>query len=179
MKKRDILSLVCQLSYPAGLMVLGLILLISPDTASALIARVVGWLLTLAGIGTGIAAIVDRRGVIGKGFAAVGFVCVGGWLLANPLILAASLGRFLGILLLLRGLRDLKLRCQQGRSNLLAVITTVAGVILIVLPMTTSRLVFRLCGTAILAIGTAMLLDRLKDRRYLEDGGDPNIIDAL
>ena len=178
MKKRDFLSLLYQLSYPLGLMVLGLILLISPDTASALIARVLGWLLTLAGIGIGISAIFDRRGDLGKGFSAVGFVCVGGWLLANPLVLAASLGRFLGILLLLRGLRDLYLRHAEGRSNRLAVITTVAGLILMVLPMTTSRLIFRLCGAAILAIGTAMLLDRLKDQRYLE-GGDSNIIDAL
>lgn len=179
MKKSDILSLVYQLSYPIGLMVLGLILLINPDTASALIARILGWLLTLVGIGIGIAAIADRRGAIGKGFTAVGFVCVGGWLLAHPLILAAGMGRFLGILLLLRGLRDLKLRYQEGRSNLLAIITTAAGVILMVLPMTTSRLLFRLCGAAILAIGIALLLDRLKNQRYLDDGGDPNIIDAL
>jgi len=45
--------------------------------------------------------------------------------------------------------------------------------------MTTSRLLFRLCGAAILAIGIALLLDRLKNQRYLDDGGDPNIIDAL
>ena len=179
MKKREILSLAYQLSYPVGLMVLGLILFISPDTASALIARLVGWLLTLGGIIWGLAAILDRRSVMKKGISAVVFLCMGGWLLANPLILAASMGRFLGMMLLLRGLRDLKLRHQEGRSNLLAVITTAAGVILMLLPMTTSRLLFRLCGVAILAISTAMVLDRLKDRRYLEKGGDGNIIDAL
>jgi hypothetical protein len=31
----------------------------------------------------------------------------------------------------------------------------------------------------VLGIGAAMLYDRLKNRRYLDDGGDPNIIDAL
>jgi len=178
LKKQDILSLAYQLSYPAGLVVLGLILLISPDTASALIAKVLGWILTLVGIGIGISAVFDRRAAVGKGFSAVGFVCVGGWLMANPLILAAGMGRFLGMLLLLRGLRDLYLRHQEGSSNLLAIITTVAGVVLMVLPMTTSRLILRLCGAGILAIGIAMVLDRLKNRRYL-DRGDDNIIDAL
>lgn len=178
MKKSDILSLAYQLSYPVGLMVLGLIPLISPDTASALIARLLGWMLTLVGAGIGIAALIDRRGTVGKGFTALGFLCAGGWLLTRPLLLAAGMGRFLGMMLLLRGLRDLKLRHQEGRSNLLAVITTAAGAILLLLPMTTSRLLLRLCGAAVFAIGAAMVLDRLKDRRYL-DRRDDRIIDAL
>ena len=51
--------------------------------------------------------------------------------------------------------------------------------VLAVLPMTTSRLVFSGCGVVVLLIGGAMLLDRLKHRRYLDEGSDPNIIDAL
>jgi hypothetical protein len=44
--------------------------------------------------------------------------------------------------------------------------------------MTLSRLVFRLCGVAVLAIGAGMLTNRFRDRKYL-DKGDGNIIDAL
>ena len=44
--------------------------------------------------------------------------------------------------------------------------------------MTTSRLVFSLCGLVVLFIGAGMLVDRLKHRKYLEKGDD-NIIDAL
>lgn len=178
MKKRDILSLLYQLASPIALMVLGLVLLVSPDSASAMIARLLGWLMTLTGIGIGLWAIIDRRNAVGKGIMAVGCACIGGWLLANPLLLAAWIGRLLGILILLRGGRDVFLARSRGHGQTLALITLAVGIVLIVLPMTTSRLVFRLLGLVIALIGAAMLLDRLKDRRYL-DAGDSDIIDAL
>lgn len=179
MKKRDILSLLYQLASPVLLILLGLVLLFNPDSASAMISRLLGWVLTLVGIGIGIFAILDRRNAVTRGILSVGCVCIGGWLLANPLLLAAGIGRILGILIAVRGIRDLFLSKNRGHGQLLAIITAVVGIVLIVLPMTTSRLVFRVCGVVILLIGGAMLLDRLKDRRYLEDGGDPDIIDAL
>lgn len=178
MKKSNILSLLYQLASPVLLMLLGLALFFNPDSASAMIARFLGWIVTLVGIGVGIFAILNRQGAIGKGMAAVGCVCVGGWLLANPLLLAAGIGRLLGILIALRGIRDVFLSRSRGHGQTLAIITAVVGVVLTVLPLTTSRLVFSLCGAVILVIGIAMLIDRLKDRRYLDDG-DPNIIDAL
>ena len=178
MKKRDILSLLYQLASPVLLMVLGVILLISPDTASALISKILGWCLTLVGIAIGIWAIVDRKSAVGKGIAAVLCVGTGGWLTAHPLLLAAGIGRFLGILIVLRGVRDLLLARNRGQGNGLAVITTVVGAVLVLLPMTTSRLVFRICGAVILGIGAAMLVQRLKEHRYLP-GGKNDIIDAL
>lgn len=178
MKKRDILSLLYQLATPVLLILLGLVLLVSPDSASAMIARILGWIMTLAGIGVGIFAIIDRRNAVRKGILSVGCVCIGGWLLANPLLLAAGIGRILGILLAVRGIRELFLSRHRGHGQLLAIIMVVVGIVLAVLPLTTSRLVFSICGVVILLIGAAMLLDRLKDRRYLEDS-DPNIIDAL
>lgn len=178
MKKRELFSVLYQLASPIAVMLLGILLIFSPDSASALIARLLGWVLTLAGIGFGISAIVNRRNAIGKGITAVGCACIGGWLLANPLLLAAWVGRLLGILLALRGLRDVFRSKQYGHGQILALITTVVGIVLTILPMTTSRLVFSLCGVVILIIGVAMLLDRLKDRKYYLNGDD-NIIDAL
>ena len=179
MKKHDILSLIYQLASPVLLILLGVILLFNPDSASAMIARFLGWILTLAGIGIGISAIIDRSSAVSKGIMAVGCVCIGGWLLANPLMLAAGIGRLLGILLALRGIRDVFQSRNRGHGQILAIVTAVAGVVLTVLPLTTSRLVFSVCGVVILLIGIAMLIDRLKDRRYLTEGDDPNIIDAL
>jgi len=178
MKKRDILLLFYQIASPVALILLGMVLLISPDTASALISRIIGWLLTLTGVGIGISAMMNRRGAVAKGIFAVGCVCIGGWLAANPLILAAWIGRVLGFVLAARGLRDVFLAGRRGHGGVLAVVTLVVGVILVILPMTTSRLVFRLMGLVITLIAGAMLFDRLKDRRYLESGDD-NIIDAL
>ena len=128
MKKHDILSLIYPLITPVVLILLGLVLMFSPDSASALIAKVLGW------------------GVI-------------------------------GILLLLRGGRDLFQSVSRG-GKILAAIVAVLGIVLIVLPMTTSRVVFSLCGVVLLIVGIAMLAERLRERRYL-DGGDSNIIDAL
>lgn len=179
MKKREMLALIYQLASPVLLIALGMILIISPDAASALVARVLGWGILLVGVGIGVAAIINRNGAVGKGVAAVGCVTIGGFLLRNPLILAAGIGRLLGLLLILRGGRDFMLSNRSGHGRWLAIVTIVAGVVLAVLPMTTSRLVFSGCGVVVLLIGGAMLIERLRERRYLEDGGDPNIIDAL
>ena len=179
MKKQNLLSLLYQLASPALLMLLGVMLVLNPDFASAMVVRFFGWFLILAGIGFGMFAIADRRSAVGKGITSVCLVCAGGYLLAHPLLLAASVGAMLGALIALRGLRDLFLSRRQGHGQTLSLITTAVGILLVVLPMTTSRLVFRLCGVVILGIGVAMLLDRLRHRRYLEEGDDPNIIDAL
>lgn len=179
MKKNSFLQLLYQLASPLAVILLGLVLVICPDTATALVARILGWILTVIGIGFGIAAIIDRDHAIRKGVTAVGFACVGGWLTANPLILAAWLGRMLGLLITARGIRDLMLHASYGYSRLLALITAAVGVVLMVLPLTTSRLVFSVCGIVVLLLGVGMLLDRLKQLRYLPRGNDNNIIDAL
>lgn len=179
MKKRDIFPLLYQLASPVALMLLGVLLMIHPDTASVLIARLLGWACILAGVGFGIVAIVTKEGTAGKVVIAAVCISLGGVLLRSPLLLAAWIGRLLGILLILRGGRDTVLSRRHGHGQLLAVLVTLVGVVLTVLPMTTSRLVFAVCGAVLLLLGAAMLRDRLKNRRYLDGGDDPNIIDAL
>ncbi len=178
MKKNSFPELLYQLASPVAVTLLGLLLVVSPDSASILIARILGWGLTAVGIGFGIAAIIDRDHVIRKGITAALFACAGGTLSAKPLLLAAWIGRIIGLLIAGRGLRDLMLHRSYGYSRILALITTVVGAILVVLPLTTSRLVFSLCGLVVLFIGIGMLADRLKHRKYLPKGDD-NIIDAL
>lgn len=63
---------------------------------------------------------------------------------------------------------------------LMPLLVAILGGVLILMPMTASRLVFGLCGLAVMVIGIFMLLDRLRHPRL--PGGeddDPNIIDAL
>ena len=178
MKNNRFLDLAYSLASPVAVVLLGALLVISPDSASVLIARILGWALTIVGIGFGIAAILDRDHAVRKGIAAVVFACVGGTLSARPLLLAAWIGRLIGLLIAARGIRDLLLHSSYGYSRILALITTAVGALLVVLPMTTSRLVFSLCGLVVLFIGIGMLLDRLKHQKYLNKGDD-NIIDAL
>ena len=161
-----------------AVILLGILLVVSPDSASILVARILGWGLTLVGIGFGIAAILDRDRAVRKGVTAVIFACAGGWLTANPLLLAAWIGRIIGLLIIFRGIRDLYLANSYGYSRMLALITTAVGAVLVVLPLTASRLVFSLCGVLVLLLGVGMLADRLKHPGYLPKG-DSDIIDAL
>lgn len=176
MKKFDIPSLLFDLASPVAMILAGLVLTFCPDMASAVVARLLGWAITLVGIGFGIAALVNRRRAISLGVTAVGLACIGGFLTANPLVLAAFLGRIIGVLIALRGIREAFLCRSLGHSPLLAGITLGAGAVLTVLPMTASRLVFTLCGVAILVAGVWMLLQKIRDRRL--PPGRPDIIDV-
>ena len=178
MKNNSVFQFLYQMASPIAVILLGLLLVVSPDSASILVARILGWGLTVIGIGFGIAAIIDRERAVKKGITAVLFACAGGWLTANPLLLAAWIGRIIGVLIAIRGLRDLMISSRYGYSRILALITTAVGALLVVLPLTASRLVFSLCGVLVLVLGIGMLVDRLKHRKRL-DRGEDDIIDAL
>ena len=178
MKKDNILSLLQLIATPVLLMVLGLILLIHPDSASALAAQILGWVLLAAGVVFAVSAIAGHYGTVGKVLSAVGCFAVGMWLLRNPLLLAAGLGRLAGILLVIRGIRDILDAARRRCGLLSAIVTTVLGAVLIALPMTTSRVVIGLCGLLVLIVGVAILVDRLRTRRLKEPPAS-NIIDAL
>lgn len=179
MKKQDILSLLTLFATPVLLMVLGLTLLINPDSASALLSQVLGWCVFLTGVGFGVAAVSRinvSKGWIGLLIASIICLGLGGALVRHPLALASFMGRILGLVLVLYGGRDF----FRGSGKTWGLVTAGIGLILLLLPMTTSRLVFSLCGLVMLIVGTLMLLDRLR-RRRLDAGedNDPNIIDAL
>ena len=179
MKKQDIFSLIQLLLVPVLLILLGLILVVNPDTASALISKLIGYVLTLAAIGTGLAAIFGSTQKVLKGICAVVLAVVGGWLMAHPLWLTAWISRFLGMLIMVNSGMDLIYAIKNRGHVVFHAAATVIGAILILMPMTASRLVFTLCGMAVLVIGGMMLLDRIRGRRWLHEGDDPNIIDAL
>lgn len=178
MKKQDILSLIQLLLVPVLLILLGLILVVNPDSASALISRLLGYALVLGAICTGLTAVFVKSGRISRGIAAVTLAIVGGWLMAHPLWLAAWISRFLGIIIAINVLPDLWYAIRQKRNCLFHVLAAAVGVGLILLPMTASRLVFTLCGVVVLAIGGIMFFDRIRGRRWLHEAKNPNIIDA-
>ena len=176
--KDTILSVIRLIATPVLLMVLGLILLIHPDSASALVAQILGWGLLIAGVVFAVSAIAGHFDTVGKVLSAVCCFAVGAWLLRNPLMLAAGLGRLAGILLVVRGVQDILNASRYHYGILPAVITTVLGAVLIALPMATSRFVMSLCGLLVLIVGVAILVDRLKNRRPKEPS-ESDIIDAL
>lgn len=179
MKKQNILSLIQLLLVPALLALLGLILLVNPDAASAMISRIIGYAFIAVAIATGVTAIFSHSGKILKGIISVMLAVFGGWLVANPLLLAAWIGRVLGVVILINSIPDLIYAHKQGRNVMFDLIAALAGGVLILLPLTASRLVFSLCGAVVLIIGVLMFLERIRGRRWLPEGDDPNIIDAL
>lgn len=186
MNKKTIMSLLNLFAAPVLLIVLGLILIVNPDSASALITKILGWALILGGAVSLYAAMTGDTGRRAtKAIPAVVCLLVGIYFVTNPLALAKWLGRILGIVLAVQGAGEIAANWKERQSAdvlcpsmILAVVTTVVGIILILLPMTTSRLLFMICGIVLLVIGAAELLDRLKDKKRLEDGEKPHIIDA-
>jgi len=176
MKKQDILSYVRLFLAPVLVMLLGLILIVNPDSATAFVSKVLGGILILICIAFGIGAIFEPQGRTVKAIVAVVLAIVGGWLVRNPLALAAWLGRFIGVLLIVDSLQDIAQLRRFGKRYLLPLILAIVGVVLVVMPLTTSRLMFSACGVAVLVIGIIMLLDRLKSKPRLKSGDD--IIDA-
>lgn len=180
MKKHDILSAIQLLLAPVLVILLGLLLLINPDSASVLLSKLVGSLLILVAAVLGIAALFsEQRKVLKLVLAALVLNC-GILLIRNPLLLASFAGRVVGILLLVDGLGDMITAHRRGVRFLMPLLVAILGGVLVLMPMTASRLVFGLCGLAVTVIGIFMLLDRLRHPRL--PGGendDPNIIDAL
>jgi len=179
MKKEAIFDRIRILLAPVLIIALGLVLLFNPDSASALIAKMLGWILGLVAIGFGISAVVSPQGRAGKVIGAILCAVLGGWLGSHPLFLAAWFGRIIGIVLVIDGVQDILSSRRQGTTFLFPAIAALIGAVLILLPMTASRLIFSLCGLVALIVGIVMLLERLRGRKRLNDPQDPNIIDAL
>lgn len=185
MKKENILSFVSLLGMPVLLILLGLVLIVNPDSASALIARVLGWALCLTGVVFGLGALTgSTAGRMGKILAAVFSIACGVYLLTHPLVLATLFGRVVGIILACQGISDMITAAKSHKnalrfspSFLLSAITTAIGIGLVVVPMNASRFLIVICGIVVLVVGLTQLADRLrgKPKKQIED---PNIIDA-
>lgn len=177
MKQADILFWLRQLAMPVIIMLLGAILLVYPDSAAIVIATLLSYILLLGGICYGAYGILGPNSRRTTRLITAAFcLMLGSALLANPLLLARNLGRVLGLILAIEGAENL---FKHSVSKTMAILTLAGAVVLLLAPMTASRLVFSLCGLILLVIGIAQLLERLRRRRIGRGNDDPNIIDAL
>ncbi len=160
MTKQKVIFYIRQLLTPGLLAVLGLTLIFSPDSASAFVAQVLGWLAAAAG------AALIISGAKGKTLSTVlyGAACLlaGIWLIRSPLILAKSIGRISGLVLLVRGIGDILESSQDSHELVIPILTTGLGAVLLLLPMTTSRVVMILFGVVLLLLGGATLAARIR-----------------
>lgn len=160
----------------------GVILVLRPDTASALIAALAGW----AMIAVGVAALIcGFTGAMGGGSILSGAVLLlaGTWLHRNPLMIASVLGFVVGFAVLRQGIRAMGDAQRSKRCGgfwipgaVLAVVELLAGVRLILSPLSISRMVLSVGGVVLIVCGACSLVAHYKRIRYIppSDG----IIDA-
>ena len=160
----------------------GVILVLKPDTASALLAAVAGWALIAVGVA---ALIAGFAGDFGAGSVVTGAVLLlaGAWLDRNPLMIASVLGFVVGFLVLRQGIRAMK-NAQYSKRNgglwipgaVLAVVEALIGVRLMLSPLSISRLVLSIVGVVLIVIGVCNLVAHYRSVRYIPKSG--GIIDA-
>ena len=179
MHKQNVLYYVKRFAPPVVLLLLGMILTFSPDSATTLLVQIIGWVLILTAGGLGISAVAMPGGMVAKVLGAVICGVSGICMVSHPLSLAAWLGRIIGFLLLIQGVQNILYQKSLRNSMFLPILTALVGAVLVALPMTTSRLVFTIAGIVVLIIGGVMLVDRIHHPAGLQEPEDPNIIDAL
>ena len=155
----------------------GALLLLFPDTAVALVTKIIAWVLVIIGIFKVMKNLKDSAAYWGDWVYTVLCFLVGGYLLVNPLAISEMIGRLLGLLLILYGMGNLRVS-RYGSGKTLGIFTAIAGVVLVVIPRTLINTLLGVAGLVLLILGIINLVDKVRHNPYLEDGGDPNIIDA-
>lgn len=160
----------------------GVILVLKPDTASALISALAGWALIAVGVAVLIAGFA---GGFNGGSVVSGAVLLlaGTWLHRNPLMIASVLGFVVGFVVLRQGVYAMgdAQRVKRGGGfwipgAVLAVVELLAGVRLILSPLSISRLVLTVGGVVLIVCGACSLVTHFRSIRYIPETG--GIIDA-
>lgn len=174
MKYQKIKGMLSRFAAPVALCVLGLCLILRPDSAAWLISMVIGWGLLLLGAVCVFSAIVGHDKTAMMLFCGIPLILLGLCLIRHPLALATYGGIILGIWLVVDGGKQV----FRFGDRSWGIVTMVAGAVLVFLPLIASRLVFTICGVVLLVVGALMLLARLRRNRLDSGSDDPNIIDV-
>lgn len=165
-------------AIPVLLCLMGLILLVTPDAASAIVGRLAGVGLLVAGLVQMVKAISDPAERGHRLAWAIPALLAAAWLMGEPLALITFGGRLVGLLIAVKGVQNWREAQKWGLRKGPAIVAAVAGLLLVLLPVTASRLVLRLMGLVALIAGVVMLHD-YRQRDLLDGPDGPDIIDAL
>lgn len=159
---------------PGLVVLLGLILIFRPDSLTSAIGVAIG--LAVAALGCGL-LISFFFGHTKDGLRLAGAIILmvlGFAVIKNPLSLTSQLGRFAGILLVLQSVRELSGELTL-RSKGMSIVSGVVGLVLMLIPVTSSRLVISGCGIVVALMGVGMILEQRKVSRRVDKD---EIIDA-
>lgn len=159
---------------PALVCVLGLCLIFRPGSLTATVARGVGFLIALVGAGKLVSFFSGSKKDFLELCGAILLLVLGFAIIKNPVSLERQACRVIGIVLLLQAIRGFVSPCA-AHEKLSSTLCCVMGALLLVMPLTVSRLAVALCGGVVLVIGVGMVLDLLRGSR---PGGEGDIIDA-
>ena len=169
---------VLKLCWVELLMILcGAVLIFAPDSAVALVTKVLAWILVAVGVLRIIGNLNSRGKDLGDWAFALLFLLGGFYMIANPLSISSLIGRVFGLFLILQGLKNLK-GSVYGSAKVLSLVTLIAGIVLFLLPKTLINTILGFAGLVLVVIGVINLLDKLRHGNRITDGSDPNIIDA-
>ena len=153
----------------------GLVLMLNPAGAMAWLIQLLGWILVGFGAAKLLVPVLNYRPVSTGSWVWNGLMIAAGViLLARPLLLVDLMGQVLGVMILVAGLRGLR----NGREKR-DILTVIGGVILLVMPRALTNPVLIAIGAVLLVVGGVRIAGDILQRKYLEEGEDPNIIDAL
>ena len=153
----------------------GLVLTFNPEGATVLVTKCVGWaLVAIFAIKLIKLAVGDRLHWGRDAFYSGACMCIGVILLAKPMIIANLIGRTIGIILMVWGLSAMK----DGHSKLIAILTVLAGLVLVCIPASLTNAVLTICGLIMTAIAVVNILANVRARKRIHGNEDPNIIDA-
>ena len=154
----------------------GLVLTFNPEGATVLVTKLIGWALVIICAAKLIKLAVGNRLHWGRdAFYSGACMCVGVILLAKPMIIANLIGRTMGIILLVWGLSALK----ESRGKPIAILTAVAGLVLVCIPASLTNTLLTLCGIIMTATAVVNIVAIVRARKRLTGGDDPNIVDAV
>ena len=153
----------------------GLVLVLNPAGAMAWLMQLLGWILVIWGAFKLIHPVLNHWPVSTSSWVWNGLcIAAGVLLLTRPLFLVDLMGKVLGVMLLVSGVRNLK-----DGLDARDLVSIVGGVVLLVMPRTLTNTVLILVGVVLLIISGLRIAGWVLQRKCLEEGKDPNIIDAL
>lgn len=180
MKKFDLRNLLRFHGGSVLMVICGGILAVFPDSASLLVSAVLGWLLIALGVTLVIAGVIGGVYIVTL-FQGAFLLAGGAWLHRNPLMIASVLGIVLGLVALSQGLRKGRRAIQLKMYGSfwiwdagVAALELLAGLALLLTPLSLSRVVMTLAGIFMVISGGADLLASGKSG----GSGGSRIIDA-
>jgi len=170
-----------------AMILFGAVLLFNPDFGSAALSAILGWCLVGAGALGLLVSILSKPRLSNSAIVVSAVIlALGIYLLDHPLMLAKVLGIAVGAILLKFGMTNwMEAEAVQKAGGpyrgplFFSTAMNVTGIMLILSPMSTSRVVMTLAGAFLVACGIGNIVNHRRIKGYLEDYDyDPNIIDA-